>query len=363
LQKPQKHWVGHGCLKCANTRKAAASSIRLRLPVDEFLEAANTKFNNAFLYDTYAYVGLKTKIRVYCITHNHWYEQQASKHLKSVRGGCALCVRDSRCINETTFLSKARMLYGDQYDYSQVLFTIGSDPIVVLCKVHGPFSTTPARHMRLHGGCHKCGTAAAGLRRRITTEEFVNRAQSAHGCDRFDYENTKYITDKVRVTIRCKVHDEEFLTNPMNHIGAYSGGCRKCIAKQTSVISLEWLRYIEVQTERELQTIQSPEGEYRICTKRKYAVDGYCHATRTVYEFHGDFWHGNPKMYAATSVNSVSGKTFGNLYSATCEKRKYIEQAGYTYIYVWESQWRAGRRAVIRLQRIWRMLKRNCFDT
>lgn len=38
-----------------------------------------------------------------------------------------------------------------------------------------------------------------------------------------------------------------------------------------------------------------PNGEYRIEGVGK--VDGFCEQTNTVYEYHGDYWHGNPDIY------------------------------------------------------------------
>lgn len=54
-------------------------------------------------------------------------------------------------------------------------------------------------------------------------------------------------------------------------------------------------------------------------------------------EFHGDYWHGNPKCYSAYTLNKVQGMTMGDLYQRTLEKRRYLESLGYTYLQMWES--------------------------
>ena len=33
-----------------------------------------------------------------------------------------------------------------------------------------------------------------------------------------------------------------------------------------------------------------------------YIVDGYDSKTNTIYEFNGDFWHGNPNIYNLTDL-------------------------------------------------------------
>ena len=42
----------------------------------------------------------------------------------------------------------------------------------------------------------------------------------------------------------------------------------------------------------------------------EYKVDGYCYETNTVYEFHGDYWHGNPIVFDSDDTNKCVGKTF-----------------------------------------------------
>ena len=38
------------------------------------------------------------------------------------------------------------------------------------------------------------------------------------------------------------------------------------------------------------------EGEFTILNT-KYKSDGYCKENNTIYEFHGDYWHGNSKIF------------------------------------------------------------------
>ena len=36
-----------------------------------------------------------------------------------------------------------------------------------------------------------------------------------------------------------------------------------------------------------------------------YKADGYCKETNTVYEFNGDYFHGNPTIYDQTDENKL----------------------------------------------------------
>lgn len=68
-------------------------------------------------------------------------------------------------------------------------------------------------------------------------------------------------------------------------------------------------------------------------------VDGYDPIINTIYEFHGDFWHGNPAVYKADDFNIVRKETFANLYLQTIKRDQFIIQNGYNLVTIWESDW------------------------
>ena len=68
-------------------------------------------------------------------------------------------------------------------------------------------------------------------------------------------------------------------------------------------------------------------------------VDGFCDKKNIVFEFHGDFWHGNPKIFNYNEINKVSKKKFGELYNKTIERNLQIIEKGYNLIYIWEYDW------------------------
>ena len=72
---------------------------------------------------------------------------------------------------------------------------------------------------------------------------------------------------------------------------------------------------------------------------KRFKVDGYNSYTNTVYEFWGDYWHGNPTKYDQAKFNGVAKKTFGELLQRTNEKRAAILSAGYNLVEIWESDW------------------------
>lgn len=77
-------------------------------------------------------------------------------------------------------------------------------------------------------------------------------------------------------------------------------------------------------------------GEYAIPSTR-YHADGYDPYTNTIYEFHGDVYHGNPALFNANQLcHPFSSKTAGELYNHTIEKERTIKELGYNLVVMWE---------------------------
>ena len=112
-------------------------------------------------------------------------------------------------------------------------------------------------------------------------------------------------------------------------------GCPHCSTSGYSKAQIKWLKGIEEEKGIKIRHAESPEGEYRIPGIGK--VDGYDAETKTVYEFHGDYWHGNPALLKAYDWNLVSKKTFRELYEKTIERDAKIIEAGYRLVVEWET--------------------------
>ena len=72
-----------------------------------------------------------------------------------------------------------------------------------------------------------------------------------------------------------------------------------------------------------------------------YYPDAYDPDTKTVYEFNGDYHHGNPIKYKPHIMNTLMYKTMGELYEDTINKKIDLESNGYTVLSIWESEWDA----------------------
>ena len=119
---------------------------------------------------------------------------------------------------------------------------------------------------------------------------------------------------------------EALISNRTNPLIGGGTSC-PCCSKRISKPGVFWLDNLGVTTR-----------EFLVKTgKRRFFVDGLDPQTRTVYEFLGDYWHGNPQLYKSKDMNPSVHKTFGELFRQTMEKFRLLSEAGYTIVYRWES--------------------------
>ena len=144
-----------------------------------------------------------------------------------------------------------------------------------------------------------------------------------------------YVNNRTLVIIICKIHNITFYQTPNNHYR--TTGCMKCHNKGYSLKSILWLNLISIINNIKIQHAANG-NEYTIPTT-KMRADGYCKETNTIYEFHGDYWHGNPNRFLPTEINTTSKKTFGELYQNTLKREQTIKDLGYNLVVIWENEW------------------------
>lgn len=103
--------------------------------------------------------------------------------------------------------------------------------------------------------------------------------------------------------------------------------------------AITWLETIMTEQNIFIRHAQNI-GEFKIPGLKIY-VDGFCEQNNTVYEFHGDAFHGNPKKYSPETKCHPFNKeiTAEQLYSRTLNREQIIKDAGYNIITMWELDW------------------------
>ena len=129
-------------------------------------------------------------------------------------------------------------------------------------------------------------------------------------------------------------------------------GCPKCSNNGFSKPSILWLDFLSKLYNIYIQHAHN-DGEY-VITTTKYRADGYCKENNTIYEFHGDYWHGNPKKFNPDDINEITKKTFKELYDETLIRENKIKNFGYNLVVIWEYDWKKLNRCIKILQRRFR---------
>jgi hypothetical protein len=152
-QTANSHLNGNGCPRCAFVTAAE----RQRLTTAEFIELAVEMHGETFDYSEVDYVSSHDKVKITCPIHGV-FEQTPTSHLTS-DFGCRECANKSKGLaqRKTTdeFISVAKEVHGDRYDYSLTEYVTAKDKVAILCHEHGLFMQDPRIHIN-GSHCPKC---------------------------------------------------------------------------------------------------------------------------------------------------------------------------------------------------------------
>jgi len=104
-------------------------------------------------------------------------------------------------------------------------------------------------------------------------------------------------------------------------------GCPKC-TRFFSIGEQQFLSFFD---------IPDKQGEFRQVPLLGYYVDGKI--GNTVFEFLGDFWHGNPNVRNPEDICPFRKESFRNIFQKTFNRFSEISSNGYKVLYVWEQDW------------------------
>ena len=205
----------------------------------QFIADARKVHGDKYDYSKVVYNGSHEKVCIICPRHGEFW-QDANNHI-SRKSICPKCSReqlaDFNRSDTETFISRARIVHGEKYDYSQVDYKHYDKRVCIVCPEHGPFFQTPHIHLGGHG-CPKCANLYSP-----STEEFISASKALFG-DKYDYSKTVYQGNKKKVCIICPEHGEFWVT-PNNHL-THKVGCSRC----TGYYDLTLEEFIEESNKR-----------------------------------------------------------------------------------------------------------------
>ena len=208
-QVAHDHLLGHGCYRCCKTTKFSLS---------DFIKQAIEIHGDKYDYSKVNYKSMREKVCIICHKHGEFW-QLPSSHLNGC--GCPKCSGIKLTTEE--WISKAKEVHGDKYDYSKSKYTNSRDKVKIICPTHGEFEQTPSKHLQGQG-CPKCAFENRVNKQFLTTSDFIKKAIEIHG-DKYDYSKVNYKSMREKVCIICHKHGE-FWQYPFDHINEH--GCNKC---------------------------------------------------------------------------------------------------------------------------------------
>lgn len=327
--RPFDHLRGYKCPQCGiidRRNKTIERNKSSTNTLESFVDRANIKYKNQFIYNKAIYTGVRNKLIITCKIHGD-FEQTPGHHLGK-NGGCNKCKFED---SKQEFIKKSIDKFSNQFTYEKLDYS-NKDKITLNCKDHGYFNTPSLHHLKTSsGGCVECTIKNRkqlfGSINLVTPAEFFNKCSIIHN-NKYDYTNSIYVNGATKVNIICPKH------GMFSQVAGYhksGNGCQKCANEGKSKMEGIWL---------DSYKIPDDYRNYRLKLGDKLIiVDGIDLATNTIYEFWGDYWHGNPLKYKAEDVNKSNKQTFGYLYQATLDKISLIRQNGYNLVEIWEKDW------------------------
>ena len=214
-----------------------------------------------------------------------------------------------KIITKEIFIERSKIIHGDRYDYSKVIYTKAKVKVLIICKIHGEFFQTPDTHV--HGkGCRKCANEKLRKERATSNLDFLKRVESIHGI--YKYPNLNILNQYTKIEIECNKHGI-FKQTPDKHLRGK--GCPKCshnISTYETEIQ-EIIINLGLKVENGNRNIIKP-----------YELDIFIPELNKAIEFNGSYWHYSDKYFK-------SGKH--------ANKSKACKEKGIRLLYIREDLW------------------------
>lgn len=248
------HLQGCGCPQC----KAEKIHLLKNKGTKQFIADARNVHGDEYDYSKVKYIDSKTNVEIICKKHGS-FMQTPNSHLRGC--GCPKCADErtgDRCrMIVEDFLSRAKEVHGNKYDYSLVTketFVDSHTDIEIICKKHGVFKQSPNQHLG-GSGCYWCGKESMAQKQALTRDEVVNRCNKIFD-NKYDYSQfTAYNSRKDIITVVCPIHGG-WEVSVGNHLYRQSG-CPYCkrslgeekVAKYLQKHSIDYVEQYRIPNE------------------------------------------------------------------------------------------------------------------
>jgi hypothetical protein len=324
LQSPGNHLAGYRCKACATTKKTYS----------EYINQCKTKYGDKFDYSlvdqtSFDYYS-QTFIPIICNAHGQ-FTRTAKEHLHG-KAPCPFCGQENKSrklsgFDFELFVADANNKYSNKFEYLPTSKKQKwTDDLTVVCPDHGPFVTSAASHLKRSVSCVPCYR----VKQLTPLNEWINSCMDIHKAY-YDYSKVNYTGYEAKVEINCPKHGVFWQRANMHKSGAR---CPRCAKGGSSWGEQLWLDSLNIPRD-------PAHRQVWICldNSQKIKVDGFDAQTNTVFEYLGDYYHGNPKLFQSQDT-TYFGKTFGELYESTCMRLHKIQKSGFTLVSIWASDFK-----------------------
>lgn len=321
---PKSIIAGSGCPAC----NAAKLSLSKQYTHSQFmmkLEQRNVDYQPVYPAADQVYSGIASKMRFECSIGHSWVARPGD--ILNNKSGCPHC---AGTVKRST--GEAFQDLFDKWPHLQIVSRHGEqlgrrELLEVECHAGHNWDTHYERLMSGHYCPHCNGNA------KYTSDAFIGKLAATTSTI---VVVGSYVGSHTPIEVECRACQHRWHARPYNLLNGY--GCPQCsINNKFSKKAVAWLKAIEKTDNIKLQ-YACQDGEFRI-PGTNYRADGYCADTNTVYEFYGDYWHGNPTKFERAEFNVQANKTYGQLYEDTMVREQAIKAAGFSVISIWEDQY------------------------
>lgn len=280
-------------LTCCDKGLAKYRSELLRLPLETFIQKANTVHNNSYDYSKVTFENLHEYITVICKNHNYEFTCEANSHLKGW-GFCPKCSEENKdriyapvlgkyviksLITTEEIIQRFKKVHGDKFNYSKVNYIHSDEPVIVICQRNHEFLTTVYNHETLKAGCKTCQYE----NNTVSVEDFLKRIPESKKDFKIILESYKGMT-KICDFVCPQGHS--YKTKPKSFLTSKRTGCCPECLKEFSTSNYEYdlLNFFSKYTKNIIHSYKPPW----LLGKE---LDIYLPDYNLAIEFNGTYYH------------------------------------------------------------------------
>ena len=190
------------------------------------------------------------------------------------------------------FIIQAKIIHGDRYDYSLVVYKSGKIKVKIICKIHGIFEQCPQSHILQKAGCPQCSYEDRNKSRRLDQEEYNKRVLLKDPT--IDLSKAIFIHSDIKVILGCHKLDkfgiEHGWYEQLPHSTFNGHGCPKCGIERRSRLQE---RTLEELLKECIEVHKDKCYDYSLITERKNSDEKMsiiCYKKDIYNEEHGIFY-------------------------------------------------------------------------